>query len=226
MVFDFYYNKGTVTFETDLYPDFKAPQPFLDISYGMISRSGFWNIDVNWLMRIIDDAWLSMPAFQMADDDIHHIEYFRIFRFRGGIELFDVGAGKLDLAYNLLDWYDYDADKVERDEYRAGGIGFGIGLGHHWIMDKHFSSQIGVCYNWGFNGDAREFNDSSVADHYLTVEADCWYFVNDLVGVTAKAHWEKHDFEQLDLNGYPTEGPGTVTAFHLQLGLTLAITMW
>jgi len=25
MVFDFYYNKGTVTFETDLYPDFKAP---------------------------------------------------------------------------------------------------------------------------------------------------------------------------------------------------------
>lgn len=226
LMYDFYSNNSTLTFETEKYPTFKAPQPYFDIGVTQISQSGFWSIDVNWLMRIFNNLVLSQSVEQMADDDIHDVESVRIFRFRGGVSVLDSGPGKFNIAYNLLDWYKIDADNVEKDEYRAAGVGFGLGLGHQWLVNEHFCSHVAVCYNFGFNADAKELGGSSLADRYLTAEADCWYFLNSFLGLTAKVHYESHDFEQLVIKTYPTEGAGKVDIFTLQLGLTLAITSW
>jgi hypothetical protein len=224
LVYDIYHNSSTITFETELYPTFKGPQPYYDIGFGFISESSYWCFDVNWLMRVFSHLVIAEEEEIMADDDIHDVQFGRIFRYRGGYPVFDTGAGTVDIAFNVLDWYVIEADKGFQDEYRAAGVGFGLGLGHHWMMNEHFCSQLSICYNMGFNADAKELAGSSVADRYITAEADVWYFFNDVIGLTAKAHYETHDFEQLVIKSYPTAGGGTVDVFSIQLGATLAIT--
>ena len=219
LTYDFYHNKSTLTWDTEQYDKFKVGIKFYSVDITRITNGYYLAWDLNGLVRAVGQG----DDETMADDDIHHVEFFRYLRIRGSFQLAPFAPGKLMLAYNLLDWYKADADKVEKDEYRAGGIGVGVGLAH-LLRTPSFTSHVAFCYNWGFNGDAKKINDSSLADKYTTLEADFWYWLSRGFGLTAKIHYENHDFKQITIKEvYPTAGPGKLKIMTYRLGISLAI---
>jgi len=222
--FDFYYNNSTVTFKTDQYPVFSAGQPFVSLDYSILKSKTFHTIDINGIVRATYGLFSKNDQEDEADDHIHTVEFFRYFRYRGSISLLNIGIGKLGIAYNVLDWVKADADNGPKDEYRLGGLGFGLGASYYLIRRGAFYSHIALCYNAAFNPDAKEINGSSLADKYVTLEADFWFFLTKAIGFNAKIHYERHDFKQLTLkNVYPTAGGGTGTILTYRAGISLAI---
>lgn len=219
LTYDFYYNKSTLTWDTEKYDKFKAPVNFYSVDMARITNGYYLVWDLNGLVRAVglgDDKY-------EADDDIHTIEFFRYLRIRGSFALAPFASGKLMLAYNLFDWYKADANNVEKDEFRSAGVGVGVGVAH-LLRTRSLTSHVAFCYNWGFNGDAKKINDSSLADKYTTLEADFWYWLSRSFGLCAKIHYENHDFKQITIkNVYPTEGPGKLKVMTYRLGISLAI---
>ena len=224
VAYDLYKNNSTLKWDVEQYEKFEAPQPFIGVDISIITPYTYFVWDINAIVRSTYPLFGQKDDPNVADDDIHDVEFYRNIRMRGSFPVMSLGIGKLGMAYNLLDWYKVDADNKSTDEYRAGGVGVGVGISH-MLIGPAWASHVAYCWNWGFNPDAKEINDSNLADKYKTLEADIWYFLNGGFGLMAKIHWEEHDFKQLTLkNVYPTLGPGKVKIMTYRLGVSFAIT--